>query len=160
MPCLETALDAIGGIKTLVSGKTVTIKLNLTGGPRWELGGLPASRTYHVHPGFVAATCAALHQAGAKQIVLVESGYAHEPLEEVMGQAGWDIPEINRAGGGKVRWEDTRHRGPWKGYSRLKVPWGGYIYPAYDLNMRYEKTDVLVSSVNSKITPMRASRCR
>jgi uncharacterized protein (DUF362 family) len=145
VPCLEAALDGIGGIKTLVEGKTVTIKLNLTGGPRWKLGGLPAAQTYHVHPGFVAATCAILHKAGAKQIVLVESGYAREPLEEVMAAAGWDIPQINQAGGGKVHWEDTRHQGAWKGYSRLQVPWGGYIYPAYDLNMRYEKTDVLVS---------------
>ena len=142
---LHKALDQIGGIAELVRNKTVTIKLNLTGGPRLTLGGLPSYRTYHVHPRFVEATCAALHDAGAKKIVLVESGYARQSLEETMAAGGWNIAAINRSGGGNVSWEDTRHKGPWPGYSRLKVPWGGYVYPAFDLNARYEKTDVFVS---------------
>ena len=65
-----TALDLIGGIAKLVGGKTVTIKLNLTGGPTRKLGGLPAHRTYHVHPNMVAALCAAVHSAGARRIVM------------------------------------------------------------------------------------------
>ena len=147
---LNRALDLIGGIKDLVQGKTVTIKLNLTGGPRWKLGGLPAHRTYHVHPNFVAAACAALHNADAKKIVLIESTYDSRPLEEVMGEAGWDIAAIHSAGGGKVTWEDTRNKGSWPSYSRLPVPWGGYIFPSFDLNMRYEKTDVFVSLAKLK----------
>jgi uncharacterized protein (DUF362 family) len=147
---LNKAIDLIGGIKDLVRGKTVTVKLNLTGGPRWKLGGLPSYRTYHVHPNFVAAACSALHNAGAKKIVLVESSYERRPIEEVMGEADWDIAMINSAGGGKVSWEDTRNQGAWSSYSRLKVPWGGYIYPAFDLNARYEKTDVLVSLAKLK----------
>ncbi len=147
---LDTALDQIGGIGDLVRGKTVTIKLNLTGGPTRPLGGLPPHRTYHVHPHFVAATCAALHDAGAKRIVLVESGYSTEQIESVMRKGSWDIEAINSAGGGKVTWEDTRHAGASSKYSRLSVPWGGYIYPAYDLNERYEKTDVLISLAKLK----------
>ncbi len=147
---LTAALDAIGGIKRLVSGKTVSIKLNLTGGPRWKLGGLPAHDTYHVHPKFVAATCAALRQAGATKIVLLESGYDTRPLEAVLGEHGWDIDAINRAGGGNVTWEDTRHKGPWKNYSQFKVPWGGFVYPAFELNQRYEKTDVFISLAKLK----------
>ena len=131
-------------------GKTVTIKLNLTGGPRLKLGGLPARRTYHVHPQFVAAACAAIRGAGARRIVLVESGYDRRPLEEVMAGAGWDIDRIAAAGDGKVSWEDTRNEGRWRGYSRLQVPWGGYVYPAFDLNRRYEKTDVFVSLAKLK----------
>ena len=95
---LTEALDAIGGIQQLVSGKTVAIKLNLTGGPRMKLGGLPAHDTYHVHPNFVAATCAALHQAGAKKIVLLESAYDRRSLEQIMSEGGWNIAEINRCG--------------------------------------------------------------
>ena len=150
MPQLTQALDRIGGIDRLVRGKTVTIKLNLTGGPRWQLGGLPSYRTYHVHPEFVAAACAALEQAGARRIVLVESGYARESLEQVMTAGGWDLDAIQAAGGGKVSWEDTRHQGRWPSYSRLPVPWGGYLYPAFDLNSRYEKTDVFVSLAKLK----------
>ena len=147
---LNTALDALGGIKPLVSGKTVAIKLNLTGGPRWKLGGLPAHRTYHVHPEFVAATCAALHDAGAVRIVLLESGYDRQPLEAVMAAGEWDLDRIRNAGGGKVIWEDTRNRGSWPGYSRLTVPWGGYLYGAFDLNSWYEKADVFVSLAKLK----------
>jgi uncharacterized protein (DUF362 family) len=147
---LTTALDLIGGIEPLVRGKTVTVKLNLTGGPRLKLGGLPAHRTYHVHPEFVACTCAALAKAGAKRIVLVESGYSHQPLETVMTAGSWDIDRINAAGEGKVTWEDTRNQGSFRSYSRLTVPWGGYLYPAFDLNGRYEKTDVFVSLAKLK----------
>ncbi len=150
MARLTKALDLIGGIDRLVRGKTVTIKLNLTGGPQWKLGGLPAHRTYHVHPEFVAATCAALENAGAKKIVLVESGYSRDPLEKIMADGGWDIDRINAAGGGRVTWEDTRNKGTWSGYSRLTVPWGGYLYPAFDLNSRYEKTDVFISLAKLK----------
>jgi uncharacterized protein (DUF362 family) len=145
MERLTTALDLVGGIEELVRGKTVTIKLNLTGGPRWQLGGLPAHRTYHVHPHFVAAACAAIHQAGARRIVLVESGYDVKPLPDVMAAGGWDIDMIHAAGGGNVSWEDTRNQGKWSGYSRLTVPWGGFLYPAFDLNRCYEQTDVFVS---------------
>ncbi|MHB1033955.1 MAG: DUF362 domain-containing protein [Pirellulales bacterium] len=144
MARLNEALDLIGGIGPLVRGKTVTIKLNLTGGPS-PLKGLPAHRTYHVHPNFVAAACAAMHAAGAKEIVLVEGSYDKRPLQETMGASGWNIALIESSGGHKVRWEDTRHKGPWPGYSRLTVPWGGYVYPAFELNQRYEKTDVFVS---------------
>ncbi|HID22616.1 MAG TPA: DUF362 domain-containing protein, partial [Planctomycetaceae bacterium] len=113
-------------------------------------GGLPPQRTYHVHPNFVAAACAVIHDAGAKRIVVVESGYSRKPLDEVMGAAGWDIAGINSAGGGTVSWEDTRNKGRWANYVRFAVPWGGFVYPAYELNARYEKTDVLVSVAKMK----------
>lgn len=142
---LDTALDLIGGIGKLVAGKTITIKLNLTGGPTRKLGGLPAYRTYHVHPNMVAALCAAIHDAGARRIVIVESQYATGSPEEVLAAGGWDIAAIKAAGGQKVEFEDTRNRGRWPKYSRLKVAWGGFIYPAFDVNQCYEKTDVFIS---------------
>ena len=67
-----------------------------------------------------------------------------------MAAASWDIDRINAAGGGKVTWEDTRNQGLFRSYSRLTVPWGGYLYPAFDLNARYEKTDVFVSLAKLK----------
>ena len=56
---LACIIIAIGGIGRLVNGKTVTLKINMTA-PAKDLAGLPASRTYHVHPNVVAAACAAL----------------------------------------------------------------------------------------------------
>lgn len=143
---LDETLDRIGGIKSLVQGKHVTIKLNTTGGPKaGKLGGLAPYLTYHVHPNIVAALCAAVHDAGATRIVLVESSYETHPLEEIFAAGEWDTRAIKAAGGHTVEFLDTRNRGPFPKYSRLKVPWGGFVYPAYDVSGAYEKTDVFIS---------------
>ncbi len=147
---VDTALDQIGGIERLVRGKTVTIKLNITGGPNHQLGGLPSYRTYTVHPNLVAALCAALNDAGARRIVIVEGQYTREAPEEMLTGGGWDVAAIKSAGGHHVTFEDTRSRGRWPKYSRLKVDWGGFIFPAFDLNPCYEKTDVFISLAKMK----------
>lgn len=147
---LDAVLDAIGGIKTMVQNKTVTIKINLTGLEWKPLGGMPAFETYQTHPNTVAVLCAALADAGARRIVVVENLYWDKPFEKVLKEAGWDVAAIAAAGNNRVTFEDTRNRGQWPGYSRFKVPWGGFVYPAFDLNQRFEKTDVLVSLAKLK----------
>lgn len=146
---LDAALDQIGGIDKLVRGKTVTIKLNLTGQVQ-EMLGRPASRTYHVHPHVVAALCAALHDAGAARIELVEAWYYREPPEEVLKSGGWDVAAVKSAGGHTVTIQNTKNRGRWPAYSRVKVPWGGFLFPAFDVNQSYVKTDVFVSLAKLK----------
>ena len=141
---LDAALGLMGGIDKLVRRKTVAVKLNLTGEIR-QLCGLPACRTYHIHPSVVAALCAALNDAGAQRIALVEALYYREPIEKVLMTGGWDIAAIQSAGDHKVILENTKNRGSWPRYSRLNVPWGGYLFPAFDVNQWYEKSDVLVS---------------
>ncbi len=141
----DEVLDLIGGIDKLVGNKTVTIKVNLTGLAWKPFGGMPAYESYQTHPNTVAALCAIFHDAGAKRIVVVENLYWDRPMEQTLIESGWDVKGIQSAGGHKVLFEDTRNRGPWPAYSRFKVPWGGFIYPAFDLNQRFEKTDVLVS---------------
>lgn len=147
---LAAALDLIGGIDKMVRNKTVTIKVNLTGMQWKPFGGLPAYESYQTHPNTVAALCAILHDAGARRIVVVENPYWDKPFEKTLKEEGWDTAAIRSAGGQKVLFEDTRFRGPWPAYSRFKVPWGGFIYPAFDLNQRFEKTDVLVSLAKLK----------
>jgi uncharacterized protein (DUF362 family) len=142
---LDGVLNLIGGIKKLVYNKTVTIKINLTGMSWKACCGLPASETYITHPRTLAALCAALDDAGARRIVVVENYYQDEPPEKILSDTGWDVTAIKSAGGHKVAFEDTRNRGRWSTYSRFKVPWGGFIYPAFDLNRRFEETDVLIS---------------
>lgn len=142
---LDAALDLIGGIAKLVRNKTVTIKVNLTGMSWKPFGGLPAYESYQTHPHTVAALCAALKDAGARRMVIVENLYWRDPFEKIVGDLGWDVKAIQSAGGHRVLFEDTRNRGPFPGYSRFKVPWGGFIFPAFDLNQRFEKTDVLIS---------------
>ena len=146
---LEAALKFVGGVKKLVRNKTVTVKLNLTG----RIGRLlerPAWETYQIHPNVVAALCAILADAGARRIILVECFYYREPFEGVLRNAGWDVAAVHAAGGHRVSFENTRNLGPWRSYSRLKVPWGGFLFPAFDLNQHYEKTDVFVSLAKLK----------
>jgi uncharacterized protein (DUF362 family) len=146
---LAAAIDATGGLSDLVAGKTVVVKVNLTG-PVRDFDGRPASETYHIHPTFVEAFCALADKAGAQRIVIVEALYYREPMEAILEKAGWNLQRLQSAGGHKVRWENTKNRGSWKGYSRLTVPWGGYLYPAFEVNQWYEKADVLVSLAKLK----------
>ena len=147
---LDEALNLIGGFKKLVENKTVTVKLNITGGQAGKLGGLEPYQTYHCHPKMVAAVCAALHDAGAKRIVLVEGQYSRKAPDDFYASLGWDVQEIKSAGGNRVEFIDTRNRGPFPKYSRFQVPGGGLIFPAFDLSQAYEKTDVFVSLAKMK----------
>src|SRR5579885_3529340 len=74
---LETMFDQIGGIGKLVHGKTVAVKLNVTGGGRFE--GFSAGETHWVHPKLVGACCAALGKAGARRVRLVEGAARRRP---------------------------------------------------------------------------------
>ena len=147
---LEKSFDLIGGIQSLVRDKTVAVKLNLTGLSWKPVFGLAAQETYQTQPNTVAALCAILVGAGARRIVLLENLYWDKPFEQVLTEAGWDVKAVQSAGDHRVTFEDTRNRGTWPGYSRFKVPWGGFIYPAFDLNQRFEKTDVLISLAKLK----------
>ena len=60
---LDAAFNLLGGLKKLVANKTVSIKINVTGGPG-KLANLPGYRTYQIHPNSLAALCAALNDAG------------------------------------------------------------------------------------------------
>ncbi len=143
-PVLQTLLDQIGGVGSLVSGKTVGIKLNLTGGGRYE-GYLPGE-THWVHPQVVGAVCAALGKAGARRIRLLESAARRPgtPLEDKLKNGGWDVKAIAGAAP-VVEFEDTNSLGPSGRAARLKVPGRPYIYPAFDVNRSYEDLDVYVS---------------
>jgi uncharacterized protein (DUF362 family) len=147
---LDAAFDSIGLIGDLVRGKTVTIKINLTG-MTWEpVGGLPARETYQTHPNSLAALCAALVDGGAKEIVVVETLYWRDSFENILAESGWDVKAVQSAGNHRVRFEDIRNQGAWPSYARVDVPWGGFMYPAFDLNQRFEKTDVLISLAKLK----------
>ena len=58
---LDAACNLVGGLKKLVGNKTVSIKINVTGGPG-TLANLPGYRTYQSNPNLLAALCAALQR--------------------------------------------------------------------------------------------------
>lgn len=139
---LGTMFDQIGGIGRLVKGKTVALKLNLTGNPARfpERPDLP----YRTHPATALAVAQRLSRAGARRIRVIETFFPARQDMDLWGRYGLDVQAISNVGC-KVEWENCQNLGLSKKYTRMKVPWGGYVFPAYDLNHSFEDCDVFVS---------------
>ncbi|MFN3650991.1 MAG: DUF362 domain-containing protein [Armatimonadota bacterium] len=146
---LETIFDQLGGIKKQVAGKTVVVKVNLTGSPEGKVDGLPANRTYQTHPNTALATAMLLDRAGARRIRFVECTYQHGSMEEFFRSGGWDLQAL-AALKAEVDYENTRNLGKGKSYTRVKVPWGGSLFPSYELNHSYVDCDYYISLAKLK----------
>ena len=150
LPTLARMFDQLGGLGRLVKGKTVAIKINLTGAPSYRLAHRPLGDTHYTSPQVIAATVHLIGKAGAKRIRLLESPWStSDPVEEYLLQADWEPRDILSAAA-NVEFENTNYLGKGKKYSRLVVPHGGYIFPAFDLNHSYEDCDVFVSLAKMK----------
>jgi uncharacterized protein (DUF362 family) len=150
MPALETMFDQLGGLGRMVKGKTVAIKVNLTGAPTYRLGHLPLEDTHYTHPQVIAAVTHLMGKAGARRIRILESPWSTaDPVEEYILQANWEPRDILGAAP-NVEFENTNYLGRGKKYSRLMVPWGGYIFPGFDLNHSYEDCDFFCSIAKMK----------
>lgn len=138
--------DQLGGLERIVKGKTVTIKINLTGGETTRQDHLSQGRTIWTHPRTVGGVIHLLDRAGARRIRVVEGAWMWAAsLEEFMLKAGWD-PNLLLSAAPRVELVNTNL--PYKGkkpYSRFTVPNGGLLFPAYDLSTAYAESDVLVS---------------
>lgn len=142
--------DAIGGLGRIVKGKTVAMKVNLTGSPETRLGHAPAELAHWTHHRVIGATIHLMGRAGARRIRILESPWSTaEPLEEYMLAAGWEPMDLLNAAP-KVECENTNWLGSGRKYSRLAVPGGGHMFPAFDLNHSYEDCDVFVSLAKLK----------
>ncbi len=139
---LRKLTDQLGGLGAVVKNKTVALKLNLTGNPsRFPVKpGLP----YRNEPSTVLAMCQLMARAGAKRIRIIESFFPARQDMELWARYGLDVKAIETCGA-KVEWENTQNRGLAKDYVRTKVPAGGYIFPAYDLNHSFTDCDAYVS---------------
>jgi len=147
---LSRMFDQLGGLPRLVRNKTVTIKLNLTGSPALRFEGRPLGATHYTHPRTALAMAHLMGQAGARRIRFVESCWATAgPLEEYLLDSGWNVRSLANAAPG-VEFENTNALGKGKRYVRFKVPGGGLIFPAYELNEAFDETDVLVSMAKLK----------
>jgi uncharacterized protein (DUF362 family) len=150
LPTLERMFDQLGGLAGLVKGKTVAVKLNLTGSPRYRLGHVPVASAQWIHPNVITTTVHLLGRAGAHRIRLLESPWSTaEPLEEYMLEANWEPRDFLHAAP-RVEFENTNYLGRGKKYSRFPVPGGGLMFKAYDLNHSYEDCDVFVSIAKLK----------
>lgn len=150
LPAMQTLFDQIGGVERLVKGKTVAIKLNMTGDTSYRLGRAPAEDTHYTHPRVIAATVNLLGSAGARRIRLLECCWSTaDPLEEVMLSANWE-PRDFLSAAPKVEFENTNYLGRAKRYSRLVTPHGGHMFREFYLNHSYEDCDVFVSLAKMK----------
>jgi uncharacterized protein (DUF362 family) len=147
---LDRMFDQLGGLKRIVNGKTVAIKINCTGSPAYRLGYLPLGDSHYTNPQVLTATVHLMGKAGAKRIRIVESPWSSAyPLEESLLQADWDPRQIASAAS-NVEFENTNFLGGGKRYVRLAVPFGGYLFPAYELNHSYSDCDAFVSLTKMK----------
>ena len=137
--------DQIGGIDKQVKGKTVGIKVNLTGGGNFP--GYTTGDTHWVHPRVVGAAVAAFGALGAKRIRILEGAEARKrryTLGDKLLSGGWDVAAIRNAAP-LVEFEDTDPLGQAKQYSLLKVQSKPYVFPAFQMNHSYEDVDFFVS---------------
>jgi uncharacterized protein (DUF362 family) len=147
---LSKMFDQLGGLGPLVRGKTVAIKLNLTGPTDMKLNMMPNQSTHWVHPQVIGSLLALLGKAGATRIRLLESApVGTKPLGEFMISAGWQPMDFASAAT-RVEFENTNFLGSGKTYARFMVPGGGLMYAGYDLNHSYSETDVFVSLAKLK----------
>lgn len=147
-PALTKCFDLIGGIDKLVRNKTVTVKINLTGTNFTAFLGRPVGETYMTHSATVMALLSLLFAAGVARVRLVESNQSTADLPDTLVDAGWDVKAISALG--HVEYENTRNLGFGKSYAHLKVPSGGYMFSAFELNHSYHDTDVMVSLAKLK----------
>jgi uncharacterized protein (DUF362 family) len=150
LPALQTLFDQLGGLERFVKGRTVAIKINLTGSPTYRLGYLPLGDTHYTHPQVIGATVYLMGRAGAKRIRLLESVWATaDPIEEYLYRANWNPLDILGAAP-IVEFENTNYLGNAREYSRMGVPDGGRMFPAFDLNHSYQDCDTFVSLAKLK----------
>ena len=129
-------------MQQLVRGKTVALKLNLTGNPKNFP--LTESLPYRTNGDTVAKIVHLLAKAGATRVRLIESFFPATQDPALWARYGLDVNAINNLGT-KVEWENVQNLGNYKQYVRLKVPWGGYMYPAYYINQAFTECDVYAS---------------
>src|SRR5689334_13711680 len=150
VPAMQKMFDQIGGLGSLVKGKTVAIKINLTGSPTYRVGYHPLETTHYTHPSVVAAAAHLVGKAGARRIRVLESPWATaEPVEEYLLRANCEPRDILNAAP-NVEFENTNYLGQGKKYSPLMVPQCGLLFPGFDLNHSYEDCDVFVSIAKMK----------
>ncbi len=147
---LRALLDQLGGAGRLVHGKTVTLKINLTGSPTMRMGATPAEKAQYTHPAVIGSLIRILGDAGARRVQIAEGCFAsEEPLEEFLLAAGWDpAPWLSAAP--RVVLENTNTAGRARRYARFSTPGGGHLFPGFDLNRVYADCDVLISVAKLK----------
>lgn len=141
---LGQLLDEIGGVRQLVKGRRVTVKLNLVNTSEEDLAGVPLWLTVTVHPVVAQALGSLLVSYGARSITFCDQLPFRELGAAAFAGYGYKLDEFSQAMDGRARFENTRNRGAHGSYALVKVP-EGELATAWEVNRTYVETDVLVS---------------
>ncbi len=141
---LSAMFDQIEGVRSLVKGKTLTIKVNLTGGWDANTSTLSPLLTVFTHPMVTLAACSLFYEYGARCQIICDSLYRADVPKTVFQSLGYDVALFESLIPG-LQWEDTRNLGSGSSYKTLQVGSHAHFYRSFELNYRYVDTDVLVS---------------
>ncbi len=141
---LARLLEDAGGVRALVKGRHVTVKVNLVNTSLEHVAGIPLCLTVTAHPTVAMALGSLLVDYGARRVTFCDQLPFRELDEAAFAGYGFDARAFADAMEGRARFANTRNRGPYGGYSVVKVP-GGDLASAWEVNQLYTQTDVLVS---------------
>jgi len=140
----DQAFTLLEGIPALVTGKTVTVKINLTSdGTYNDLFGRPAGESYITHGTTAVALASWLLSHGAQKVRFVDSAPFLLPLDQVLISAGWDVNTLLALG--RIELENTRNLGTGSQYGKLTVSGKPNLFSYFELNHCYQDTDVFIS---------------
>lgn len=147
---LGRMLDEVGGVRQLVKGRRVTVKLNLVNTSEEDVAGVPLWLTVTVHPVVARALGNLLVSYGARSVTFCDQLPFAEVGPAAFAGYGFDLTEFSRALDGRARFENTRNRGAHGSYALVKVPDGGELASAWEVSRTYVDADVLVSLTKLK----------
>lgn len=147
---LGKLFDQLGDVRRLVRRKHVTVKVNLVNSSQEDLNGVPVWLTVTVHPVVAMAVGSLFVEYGARRVVFCDQLPFRSLGPDAFAGYGFRLPEFNQAMDGRARFENTRNRGPFNDYAIVKVPGGGELASAWEVNRTYVDTDVLVSLAKLK----------
>lgn len=142
---LAALLDELGDVRSLVRRRHVLIKTNLVNTSEEDVAGVPLWLTVTVHPRVAMALGSLLVEFGARRVVFCDQLPFTCPDEQAFAGYGFLAREFNQAMDGRAAFENTRNRGRHPSYAVVKVPGGGELATAWEVNRSYVETDVLVS---------------
>lgn len=146
---LKMLFDRLGGIRSMVRNKRVTVKVNLVNTSQEDVYGIPLWLTVTVHPVVAKALGALLVENGATEVIFCDQ----LPFKQLDHQAfvgyGFNLSDFNKVMNGKAKFVNTRNRGDYKDYAWVKVP-NGELATAWEVNKVYWDTDVIISLAKLK----------
>jgi uncharacterized protein (DUF362 family) len=147
---LGRIFDDLGDVRRLVRRKHVTVKVNLVNSSQEDIAGIPLGLTVTVHPVVAQALGSLLVDYGASRVVFCDQlPFRALSAESFLGY-GFDLKEFNSVMKGRACFNNTRNRGEHRDYAVVKVPGGGELARAWEVNRAYVDTDVLVSLAKLK----------